>query len=294
MKNQCLLLVLAILFFSSTTFAQKGEVDQTSSISLTDVFIQIGSFTERSNDVSLTDFRSLAPQSEILKDDFSDFSRLGGTTYTGSTALSISLGIQFNNKERSSRKANPLLRIGLTYLSGSSLTTNFFKSESFPIDTLVSASTGQVYYVDSLSSENYNMEYVSEQIRLDAALIYRTNPEARWSLYGGVGLAAGVSLSAHTEIYFTNFILDDDFRGGGNSRDGSFKSERIDNDMNFGFLTYIPLGIDFRLGNNKEFWKRTHLFYEVSPGINFTTIPELNTIANASIRNGLGLRVNWD
>lgn len=294
MKNQRLLLILAILCLSSNTFAQEGEADEMRKLSVTDVFIQIGSFTELTNDGSLADFRKLAPQSDILKDDLSDFSQSGGNIYTGSTALSISLGIQFKDSERARLKANPLLRLGLTYLSGSSLSTGFNKSERFPIDTLVSASTGQVYYVDSLSSENYNMEYLSEQIRLDAALIYRTNPAARWSLYGGIGLAAGISLNARTEIYYNDFFFDEDFHGSGYSRDGSARSERIDNDMNFGFLTYIPLGVDFRLGTNKEFWKRTHLFYEVSPGINFTSIPELNTVANASIRSGLGLRVNWE
>ena len=293
MENQPFSLILAIVFLSSNAFAQEGQADKLGNLTVTDAFVQFGSFAERTIDGSLADFRKLAPQSDILKDDLSDFSQSGGTTFTGNTALSISLGIQFKDNEQSRLKANPLLRLGLTYLSGSSLTSNYFKSGRFPIDTLVSTSTGEVFYVDSVSSESYNMEYISDQIRLDAALIWRTNPSARWSLYGGVGLAAGISLNARTEIYYNNFLYDDDFHGSGYTRDGSFRSERIENDLNFGFMTYIPLGVDFRLGKEKEFWKRTHLFYELSPGINFTVVPELRTITNAAFRNGLGLRVNW-
>ncbi|HKL40896.1 MAG TPA: hypothetical protein VJ894_09460 [Cryomorphaceae bacterium] len=293
MKNLRLLSTIGMISFCLSAYAQQNAKEEQKNSAITDVFIQLGSFTERTTDGSLADFRNLAPQSDFLKDDLSDFSQSGGTTYTGSTALSISLGIQFKDKQESGLKANPLLRLGLTYFSGSSLTTDLYKSESFPIDTLVSTSTGEVFIVDSVSSESYNMEYVSEQIRLDAALIWRTNPSARWSLYGGVGLAAGISLNARTEIYYNTFFEDHENRGFGYSRDGSYSSERVNNDMNFGLLAYIPLGVDFRLGNNKEFWKRTHLFYEVSPGINITSIPELKTVTNAALRNGLGLRVNW-
>ena len=48
------------------------------------------------------------------------------------------------------------------------------------------------------------------------------------------------------------------------------------------------------LGKKKEFWKRTHLFYELRPGINITSIPELGTITNSSNQHGLGLRVTWN
>jgi len=54
------------------------------------------------------------------------------------------------------------------------------------------------------------------------------------------------------------------------------------------------LGIDFRIGKKREFWKRTHLFYELRPGINVTSIPELRPITNASVQHGIGLRVSWN
>jgi hypothetical protein len=293
MKNLRLISTLILICFYLSASSQENASDEQSSIAITDVFLQLGSFTERTAGGSLENFRKLAPQSQMLSEDLSDFSGSGGTTYNGNTLFSISLGLQFQDEEKNKRKGNPLLRLGLTYLGGSAISSNIYKNERFPIDTLVSTQTGQIYVVDSVSDESYFMEYISDQIRLDAALIFRTNPEARWSLYGGVGIAFGVSLNARTEIYYNNFLFDDDYHGRENSRYGTYQSERFNNEMNFGLMTYIPLGVDFRLGKNKEFWKRTHLYYEVSPGINFTTIPELKTFANPSIRNGLGLRVNW-
>lgn len=51
------------------------------------------------------------------------------------------------------------------------------------------------------------------------------------------------------------------------------------------------MGVDFRLGKNKEFWKKLHLVYELRPGINMVSVPELRTFATASIQQGLALRV---
>ena len=44
----------------------------------------------------------------------------------------------------------------------------------------------------------------------------------------------------------------------------------------------------------KRILKRTLLFYELRPGINITSIPELRTVTNSSIQHGLGLRVTWN
>jgi hypothetical protein len=62
----------------------------------------------------------------------------------------------------------------------------------------------------------------------------------------------------------------------------------------YDFGAYLPLGVDFRIGNKRDFWKRIHLFYEARPSINMTAIPELRTITNASIFHGLGVKVKWE
>ena len=211
------------------------------------------------------------------------------------------LGLQFSDKQKSAYKANPLLRLGISYFSGTSITSAFYKEERFPYDTLTSSQTGQVIYIDSINSKSYSMNYSSEQLRLDASLIFRTNPEARWSLFAGIGVNAGLSINASTDIYFNRYESSDTrfINGNGSSPYGysntdNSKSENFKNKSNFGLSTYIPMGVDFRIGKKKEFWKRTHLFYELRPGVNITSIPELRTITNSSIQHGIGLRVSWN
>jgi hypothetical protein len=67
--------------------------------------------------------------------------------------------------------------------------------------------------------------------------------------------------------------------------------EEFPNKNNFGFSAYIPLGINLRLGNKIEFWKKVNLFYEIRPNINITYVPELRTVTNAFLQVGCGFRI---
>jgi hypothetical protein len=248
----------------------------------------------------------LAPQSELLSSNLLDFSQSGGRVFNGGAALSVMLGFKFSDKERTSYRANPLLRLGFSYSSGSYLSNNTFNEFRFPYDTLTSNQTGEQVYVDSVISRSSGANYRSDQIRFNGSLIFRTNPEARWSLYSGIGITAGVSLNATTDIYYTTNLgtetvnSNDNGYGNGygygyeNNSSSETISESYRNNTNFGFSAYVPFGIDFRLGKKREFWKRLHLFYEIKPEISVVSIPELYTITSARLQQGVGIRVTFD
>jgi hypothetical protein len=294
--------ILSTLLFATISFAAFGQEPKTiKKISIQDIYIQTGFFSENNYNTSLSDFKALAPQSVLLNNDMSDYLQSSGINTTTNNMFSIMLGLQFSDKEKASYKANPLLRLGINYFSGTSITSGFYKEERFPYDTLTSSQTGQTAFVDSLTSKRYSMNYSSEQLRLDGSLIFRTNPEARWSLFAGIGVNAGLSINANTDIYYrensrteTRYTNGSTFSSYGNYNPDNGKTENFKNKSNFGLSTYIPMGVDFRIGKKKEFWKRTHLFYELRPGINITSIPELRTVTNSSIQHGLGIRVTWN
>ena len=215
--------------------------------------------------------------------------------------FSVLLGLQFNDKQKTFYEGNPLLRVGISYISGTTLTGGLFDEVRKPYDTLTSSQTGQTVYIDSINTKNYSMSYTSEQLRLDGSLIFRTNPESRWSIFTGMGITAGVSFNANTNIYYNSngkaearYANGNSFSSYGYSSSANIKTEKFRNKTNIGLSIYIPLGIDFRIGKKREFWKRTHLFYELRPGINVTSIPELRPITTASVQHGLGLRVSWN
>jgi len=294
--------ILSTLLLTTISFAAFGQEPKAiKKISIQDVYIQTGFFSENNTNTSLSDFKTLAPQSVLLNNDMSDYFQSSGMNTTTNNMFSIMLGLQFSDKEKASYKANPLLRLGVSYFSTTTMTCGFYKEDRTPYDTLTSAQTGQTAYVDSLTSQRYSMNYSSEQLRIDGSLIFRTNPEARWSLFAGIGFTAGLSINANTDIYYrensrteTRYANGSTFSSYGNYNPDNGKTEKFKNKTNLGISTYIPMGIDFRIGKKKEFWKRTHLFYELRPGINITSIPELGTITNSSNQHGLGLRVTWN
>lgn len=294
--------ILKTIMLSSCFLQFYGQVeiaDHVKRICVKEFYIHTGLFSERNTSGTLKDFQTLAPQSVLLNRDLKDYSSSQGISLISNTMFSMLLGIQFSDKKKTAYKTNPLLRLGLSYFSGSTLTGNLFKEDRKTFDTLTSAQTGQITLVDSVNSRSYGMNYRYEQLRIDGSLIFRTKPEARWSLFAGIGITAGLSINANTEIYYSqskstqtrnsNSVSSSSAFSAG----GEWKMERIRNKNNFGMSAYIPLGIDFRIGNKKEFWKRMHLFYELRPGINMTSIPELRNTTNVILQQGLGLKIAW-
>ena len=278
--------------------AQVPDSTSVKKISVCEVNLYFGSFNNMNTFATLDDFMTLAPNSKLLKNDFSQYEQYQSYGYNSSSMLSVNMGIHFGNKQGTKYRPNPLLRVGFTYFNSNVLSAYLSNTQTIRADTLISNQTGQEVYVDSTINRSYNMQYSSDQLRLDVSLNFRTDPTARWSFFSGIGLAAGVSLRATTSIYYSTYAslqsTSNYYYPYADSYNDSFKSEVIQNEMNYGFNAYVPLGVDFRMGKKRPFWKRTHLFYEVRPGVNFTSIPELSTITNISVQHGLGIRINWE
>lgn len=299
MKNGHVLLVVISLLFSFSISAQEEKQKTVKRINIYDVCLWDGQFLERSTISSLHVFRELAPESVLLKNDFTNYSTLRLLNLTNNPMYSAFFGIKLRNKEKTAYKTNSHLRIGLSYFSGTSLTYTIYKSDRKTYYTLINA--GQTTYFDSVTTKSYNMFYSSEQFRLDGSLIYHTNPQSGWSLFSGIGITAGFSINAATSIYYSH----DEKTEARNSTSSNsspplifdfedMKSEKFRNKNNFGSSVFIPMGIDFRIGKKKEFWKRIHLFYEARPGVNITFIQKKQFAANASLQHGFGLRISWD
>jgi hypothetical protein len=303
MKNHSLLLSFILLTFCSSVIAQESQPKPVKRISIRELQLQTGFIAGHQNNNTLSDFKALAPQSLLLNRNFSGYNQYNSfyNVNWSNSLFTFSLGIQFSDKQKTAYKSNPLLRIGVSYLNRTSLTSSLNREERFPYDTLVSARTGQTIYVDSTTSNSYTMNYTSEQIRLDLSLIYRTNPSRRWSLFAGIGITVGSSINATTEISHSQYNRFDSYTTNrnnyssyGGSSSGLNENETIRNKNEFGFTAYLPLGIDVRLGRKYEFWKRLHLFNEMRPGIYMLSIPGIPMIKYAFMQNQIGIRVTLD
>lgn len=246
---------------------------------------------------TIDEFKKLAPGSELLKANFNGYNQYNDYLSSMNSMFAVNLGLRFSNKSKTAYLKNPLLRIGITYLTTTDLANNLSKEDSFRSDTLISTSTGQVYYIDSTIYRSYNMQHSSDQLRLDLSFNYRTDPKARWQFFAGFGLTAGISLKSYTTINYTvgsNLESVNYYFYPVQSEIYDYKNEYFRNSADFGAMAYIPLGIDFRMGKKRPFWKRTHLFYEVRPGACFSSIGDLDFYGNVAVQQGLGLKINWE
>lgn len=289
----------ALTFVILSFFSIGQEEKPLKRIVVSDVQLYSGMLFKMDVNGTLADFRSLAPQSELLKNDFSSYPQDERYGSSGDMGISMMIGIQFRDKKNERYRANPLLRLGFNYSSGLTIAGSMSKGIISPFDTLTSAQTSNVYSIDSTHSESYHMFYSSEQLRFDGSLMFRTNPEARWSVFSGVGITAGISINANSRIHYTE-SKSQYIHGPGGSyiHSSEYRSllptneeyEEHRNKTSFGFSAYVPLGLDFRLANGNKFWSRMHLFYEAKLAVDFTSIPELYTVTNTTFQHGLGIR----
>jgi hypothetical protein len=170
----------AILLTITSAVVAQEQNQSVNKLKVTDVYLHNGFFVNSTTNGSLQDFKTLAPQSVLLKNDLSTYSQSNGYSFDGRRMLSASLGIQLRDKNKTGYRKSPLLRLGVGYYSVSSLTSSFYKTQTITYDTLKSAKTNEIAYVDSIKQRGYAIDYSANQLRLDASLIFRTNTDARW------------------------------------------------------------------------------------------------------------------
>lgn len=258
-------------------------------VSVEGIYLQSGSFFSAGKG-SLTDFQALAPTSSILQQDLSAYNTnpVFNFSFPGQSQ-SLSLGLNLG------KMPNATLRVGLMHINQrNALSTGGSYTETFRVDTLTSSQTGTQYFVDSFSTHSYNATYSQEQLRLDAALIFRYKADKRWSFYGGIGMNFGLSYNGVTHIRHSVSPYGDSYPYGLFNdiiySNGTHQLETFENKGGFGFGVYAPLGIDFQVGKKRNFWKPMHLYMELRPGFNVNQIAGLGTSFSAGNFSNIGLR----
>jgi hypothetical protein len=288
MKKQTIVLLAACAFNLTALFAQEAtptKTDKKCSFHIIEVQLQNGFQLNPMPRTSLLDFQSLAPNSILLGTDFSSYS-LVNRPATGGSFHALSVGLKF-------KKSNPTLRLGVSYLTNNNLNMAYEKVIKYAYDTLTSTQTGTQTVLTHDTLYRYSMTNLSKQLRLDAALIFRTNESARWSLYAGVGASLGYTIESTTRIDFSVIHLNDQSNDDGMQHQVTKQTTIFENKNYLTSTIYAPLGIDFRIGKKREFWKHLHLTYELKPSINFVAIPEIKTFTTVGLISTGGLRYTF-
>ncbi len=235
---------------------------------------------------TLQNMQKIAPQSILLQQDFSGYNSGDFNSIFSQNSSNLMLGLSFRDKP------GMTLRAGVGHSNRAILGVSLGNSERFPHDTLTSSQTGQQYFVDSVVNRGVYANYNSQFLSFETALIFRTNSEARWSLYGGVGLSFGVGFNGRTDVSrYEYWSIESPIAN--NYGNTHYESESIPSENSFFYGVNTPLGVDFRIGKKREFWNRIHLMYELRPGISVYTVPHSASRLTPILQQSLGLRVTF-
>lgn len=299
MKRLLFAFLLPAFCFGNEAFAQE-TLPATNSPMITGFTLIPSTTVENSPKLSLGDFNTLFPNSMLLSSpSLKGLDQNSNSLYSGGGGLGLLVSLKTKEKTYGNTTISSGFRIGVNYQSRA-LSNSYFKTSSGVIDTLRSANGGEQIYLDTVNSQNLSLTHRSEMIGLDVSYLYRINPSARWSFFGGLGTQVGASINNRTDIYYSSYRYREYRKDDGSIVGGEFSNDRNNstsvsetnrNRSGFYAMVYVPLGVNFRIGKTSEFWKRTNLFYEMRPMLNISSIPELGTFAGIGIQHGLGLRI---
>jgi hypothetical protein len=288
--------ILFLLSLSCTLSAQDEPPPVKRKVNIRDLYAGTGAVMQSVKHVTTKEFSMLAPGSVLIPLS-NGFDRSDGLNLTVNSLLDVNVGLNFANKQMNYYKPNPQVRIGLAFYSQASLESFYFREDRKAYDTIINLQSGDTAYLDSVISKSLAMEYGSDQLRLDASVIFRTERTRRFSLYTGVGVTAGLTLSAYTNIHYLErrWVVERNKPGVfGDTTAQSDRHERFVNRKGAGVSIYIPMGIDFRIGKRREGLRRLHLFSESRPFIGTTFIPELSRHNTFGLHYWFGIRYTMD
>lgn len=117
------------------------------------------------------------------------------------------------------------------------------------------------------------------------------------SLYTGLGVYGAIGLASHTSIDYNEARQTITVDTAGQQMYGSvsqeprsiYDSEHYGNRSGFALGAYVPLGVELRLSKTQDFLKRTGVFYELRPGVDYSVLPHLGGNARFFVQIGLGI-----
>ncbi len=262
-----------------------------------DVFLLPGGMAESMYAVGIEQWRMLAPSSELLARDLSDYKydNQNDDEWAAAASFAVSASLRIGPGDRTKR-SGAYLRAGIAYQHHRGTNLLLRNEIRTPYDTLTSSQTGQSIAIDSLSISTYEFSHAYKSIALDASFIFLKEYPRRWSLYGGGGVSVGATFDGRMNAeHSVEQRTDPVVSGSGSSGTEpytSWEQEEVRTKDDLCVAMYLPLGVTYRLSKKHPFWSAINLAYEMRPTFSFGGVPELDLGARANIIQYFGLRID--
>jgi hypothetical protein len=252
-------------------------------------YMMSGSSGMDGRDLLIGDARVLANGSLLLPPTLAGYDQAWSWWVVPATGVfNTSVGI---HPFRGERSKGPELRLGIQFAGGEVGRLEYERTLRYPMDTLVSPTTGAVYFVDSLFRSRLSIGHSANRFGLESSLIFRTGGKSRWSLFGGAGLGFGVRYNVETAVVLREegYL---DFPGAPVQVDREVERAEVFENSGGAWLSLCaPFGVSFQMAKRGNFLRWVDLFLEFRPGMLIYATSEFGTISRTGSQSLFGLRV---
>lgn len=269
--------IILTLFFvvSLGAFSQKDTVkrhnkDVRLKISEVNIFTGDMSFPNVIDDFET--FRKTAKDPSLIG-TFDDYEKAVGYDYISYFGINIALS-PYRESDNTYNHYKKIL-LGINFKNGNRQVYRFTNEEFYTTTNLTDASGTVNYDLDSTIQASYQYTEAVQEIALNTAFLFYTNPQAQTSLHTGIGANVGFSLNSNI-IETVELDTTWSIAASGNERYYLDEDDSYNYDYNYydskGSLflrAYIPVGIDVRLSKKADVLKQLSLFYQFLFGIEY-------------------------
>lgn len=292
-------LILAFVSVSCSASLAQYEPDTLKPLPLVcDVFLLPGGQIESMYAIGLDQWRMLAPKSDLLAGNLSDhkYDNRRDQDLSRAGLLAAAVSCRLGGPARMNR-SGAYVRAGFAFQNHAGNDLRLRKETRTPFDTLTSSQTGTSTFIDSLTISTYDLTHTYSQLALDGSVIFLKEYPKRWSIYGGGGVQVGFAFDGRAQVsHYIERRTDPRLSPSGSSGnptdafDSTREEFRTKDDLTFAL--YAPLGVTYRLGKKRAFWRALNLCYEMRPTLSLGGVPEIDLGARVVVGQYFGLRVD--
>ncbi len=296
MKSISLVVVLGL---SLVLWSQENKESNTK-FRIESIEVGTSNFWSQTPGLSFEEMNLVVPEHDFSMMDFEGFSK--NQSCCGFQHSSVNLGLNLGLKKGATDGflGSPILRLGMSYNSGFQSSVRFEKRESFTFDTIYVTFQGETkpYPMDSVKSDSYTFLASSDRLRLNASVMWHTNPENRWQFYTGAGFGVGFGFNSQIAIqrWLQNDVIQEGQDGspslGLNFSDVTIEETIYQAKNPFDFNLFAPFGVDFKLAKGTKKLSRLHAFIDVVPTVWFSQYSGLRMKVNPGVFGTAGLRLH--
>ncbi|MFL5753396.1 MAG: hypothetical protein ACJ76F_08315 [Bacteroidia bacterium] len=273
--SSLLLPVLSSPGQDSTAYAKRAR--------LSGVSVVAGLSAKHSNAMSTALLLKICP--ELSTKDYLNYT-LNNSGYSVNPNEMISVNALFDlyNTRRKSYSRRQLF-LGLAYYKDNELYSGYIRSWHKRIDTLYSSSGAPELYRDSVSLDNYSLNYVNHSIALDLQQVFSTSSDKIVSIFFGYGLSFNYSINSQIKERYNSV------RGLSSSSSPMFSGtaylpqygaenykfyhsqQSYTAKRSIAYKIFVPLGINFRLSQKRHLLSKVVLSLQARVGVDFLQLP---------------------